>query len=85
MPIAPPVSAIKRAWSRLICRAVSGVEQRDTDDRRRIEPQVGAGTDAQRPGQAAGHVREEVAVLVQDQHDLELLGGHDDLAEEGVE
>ena len=37
------------------------------------------------PGQAAGHVREEIAVLVQDQHDLELLGRHDDLAQKGVE
>ena len=47
--------------------------------------EVGAGADAQRAGQAAGHVGEEVAVLVQDEHDLELLGRHDDLAEQGVE
>ncbi len=53
--------------------------------RRRVEGQVGAGTDAQRAGQAAGHVREEIAVFVQDQHDLELLGHHDDLAQERVE
>ena len=64
---------------------MGGVEERDPDDGRRVEAEVGAGADAQRAGQAAGHVREEVAVLVQDQHDLELLGRHDDLAEQGVE
>ena len=50
-----------------------------------VEREVGAGADAERAGQAARHVGEEVAVLVQHQHDLELLRGHDDLAEQGVE
>ena len=64
---------------------MSGVEERDPHDGRRVEGQIGAGTDPQRTGQSAGHIREEIAVLVQYQHDLKLLGHHDDLAQERVE
>ena len=66
-------------------RAVGGVEEGDSHQARGVEAQVGAGADAERAGQAAGHVGEEVAVFVQDEHELVAFGEHDDLGEHGVE